>query len=80
MYRGLVIGPAANEALTQQIRRIDTMVRQELKDTPAYRRLQTVNGIGPILAWTIGLEVGDIHRFARVGQFASYCHACRAAR
>lgn len=66
------------EALTQQIRRIETMVRQELKDTPAYRRLQTVNGIGPILAWTIGLEVGDIHRFARVGQFASYCRCVQS--
>ena len=35
--------------------------------------LQTVNGIGPILALTILLEAGDLRRFPTVGHFASYC-------
>ena len=33
----------------------------------------TVSGIGPILALTIMLETGDIRRFAKVGNYASYC-------
>jgi transposase len=32
-----------------------------------------VSGIGPILALTIMLEPGDIKRFAKVANFASYC-------
>lgn len=68
------------ETLTQQIRRIEAVVSGELRGAPAYAHLQSVCGIGPILAWTIGLEVGDVHRFARVGRFASYCrcvHSCK---
>jgi len=34
--------------------------------------LQTVPGIGIILAMTIVLEVGDIGRFHQVGNFVSY--------
>ena len=36
------------------------------------RWLKSVPGIGPILALTIVLETGQIERFAKVGQFASY--------
>jgi len=35
--------------------------------------LQTVPGIGKILALAIMLETGDIGRFAKVGNFSSYC-------
>jgi len=38
-----------------------------------YQSLLTVPGVGRVLAMTIALEVGDIDRFAQVGQFASYC-------
>jgi transposase len=34
--------------------------------------LLTVDGIGPVIAWTILLESGDLSRFKSVGQFASY--------
>jgi transposase len=34
--------------------------------------LKTVTSIGPILAMTIALEVGDLGRFTGVGEFASY--------
>lgn len=36
-------------------------------------KLLTVDGIGKILALTIMLETGDIKRFAKVGNYASYC-------
>jgi transposase len=35
--------------------------------------LQTVTGIGLVLALTIRLEAGTMRRFATVGQFASSC-------
>ncbi len=35
--------------------------------------LETVWGIGKILGLTIMYEVGDITRFEKVGNFASYC-------
>jgi transposase len=44
-----------------------------MQRTPLYDLLQTVDGIGPILAQTILLETGDIGRFPRVGDYASYC-------
>jgi len=48
-------------------------VRQRLKHTPAYAQLQTVEGMGPIWAQTIGLETGAMGRFPRGGHDASYC-------
>jgi transposase len=44
-----------------------------------FQNLQTVYGIGPILAMTIWLETGDIGRFHQVGDYASYCR-CVASR
>jgi len=39
-----------------------------------------VPGIGTILAMTIMLEVGDISRFPKVGNFASYCRCVSSQR
>ena len=66
--------------LNIQIRRIERAVRRELVQTPRYVRLQSVCGIGPILAWTIGLEAGDVHRFAQVGHFTSYCRCVQSVK
>jgi len=59
--------------LAQQIKTLEKMVQQRLKHTSAYAQLQTVDGIGPILAQTIVLETGDMRRFPTVGNYASYC-------
>ena len=56
------------------------MVRQRVRPRPELGNLCTVDGIGPILAWTILLEVGDIRRFRGVGPFASYCRCVDARR
>lgn len=40
---------------------------------PPFIKLKTITGIGDILGLTIALETGDITRFPRVGNFASYC-------
>ena len=42
--------------------------------------LNTVPGIGETLATTIMLETGTIARFARVGNFSSYCRCVDSLR
>src|SRR5262245_22304384 len=59
--------------LAQQITTLEKTVHKHLQPTSAYAQLQTVAGIGPILAQTIMLEAGDIGRFPTVGNYASYC-------
>ena len=60
-------------SLETEIAILERVVKNRIKLRPAYRDLLTVKGIGQTLALTIMLETGDIRRFARVGNFASYC-------
>jgi transposase len=64
---------AVVSCLAKQIQAIEKRVRTQMQRTPLYDLLRTVDGIGPILAQTILLETGDIGRFPRVGDDASYC-------
>ena len=59
--------------LKQQIKLLEKAIEKKVKLNKAFQQLMTVPGIGLILAMTIMLEVGDIARFAQVGNFASYC-------
>ena len=59
--------------LAEQIKIVEKRVQSRIKKTPMYELIQSVNGIGPILAQTILLETGDIRRFTSVGDYASYC-------
>lgn len=59
--------------LAEQIKIVEKRVQSRIKTTRLYELLQSVNGIGPILAQTILLETGDIRRFPSVGDYASYC-------
>ena len=42
--------------------------------------LHSSNGIGKILPLTIMLEVGDIGRFLKVGNYCSYCRCVKSQR
>jgi transposase len=64
---------AVMHCLEKQIDMLERIVKDRIKLRPAFRQLLTVSGIGDILALTIMLETGEIGRFARVGNFASYC-------
>lgn len=59
--------------LTRQIRQIERGVESRIDVEGPYRYLLTIPGIGKILALTIMLETGCIERFAKVGNYASYC-------
>ncbi|SVC95372.1 uncharacterized protein METZ01_LOCUS348226, partial [marine metagenome] len=46
----------------------------------AFVKLTSIDGIGLILALTIMLETGNIYRFRKVGQYASYCRCVSGGR
>ena len=64
---------AAIKTLSIHIERIEATVMKALKPMPEYKSLLSVPGIGPVIAWTIVLESGELKRFENVGHFASYC-------
>ena len=64
----------------QQIHGLEKVIKNKLKLSQAFNGLLTVPGIGHILAMTIMLEVGDIRRFAKVGNFTSYCRCAPSQR
>jgi len=68
------------EILEQQIASIEKQVLSRLKPEAGFQNLQTVYGVGPILAMTIWLETGDIGRFKQVGDYASYCRCVSSRR
>jgi len=66
--------------LNHQINQIQKAVKKKVKLSKSFEYLRTVPGIGEILALTIMLEVGDISRFPKVGNFASYARCVPIAR
>jgi transposase len=64
----------------QQIRQLEKAIKNKIKVKKEFQYLMTVPGIGTILAMTIMLEVGDINRFAKVGNFASYSRCVSSQR
>ena len=68
------------QALDKSVSRIEKAVLNSAREIPLYEKLLTIPGIGRILAMTITMEVGDIHRFKSDGDFASYCRMVDAKR
>jgi transposase len=66
--------------LTQQIRSIEKAVLPRVTLRPEFEILLMMPGIGKILGLTIMLEVGDIRRFERPGNFASYCRCVKSQK
>src|SRR5215471_12156671 len=71
---------AVSETLQRQIEALEKRLKERVKLRPDYRLLKTVPGIGETLATTIMLETGTITRFARVGNFSSYCRCVDSRR
>jgi len=61
------------ECLDKQIQQLEKTVLKSAKIEPIFRPLLSVDGIGKILGLTIMLETGDVNRFEKVGNYASYC-------
>lgn len=67
-------------AINEEIKNIEKVALKQGRLRPEFKPLTTVWGIGKILGMTIMYEVGDITRFAKVGNFASYCRCVRSQR
>ena len=59
--------------------RLEQAVKTQIRLRPTFKPLLTVSGIGEILGLTIMLETGDIARFAKAGNYASYCRCVGSA-
>ena len=59
---------------------VERQIRQDVKANPLHKHLQSVPGIGQVLATTILLETGVIERFASAGCYASYCRCVDSKR
>lgn len=59
--------------ISKKIKEIEVSVENRVEIRKEFTGLQTVPGIGRILALAIMLETDDIGRFAKVGNFSSYC-------
>jgi transposase len=64
--------------LNDKIDLFEKKILEQVDFKDDYKLLLGVPGIGKILGLTILLEVGDIDRFRKVGNFTSYCRCARA--
>lgn len=71
---------AVMQTLDQTIDHLEQVVKARIRPRPEFQPLLSVSGIGEILGLTILLETGEIRRFARVGQYASYCRCVGSER
>ena len=66
--------------LRERIKIIEREVKNLVELREPFKCLLTIPGIGDILGLTIMLEVGDISRFEKVGNYSSYCRCVKSER
>jgi transposase len=82
VQRAVAADTAVVEALAQEIGQLERYLIQHAKldDPLAYQLLQTIPGVGQILALVLLYEIHDMTRFESVGQFVSYCRLVACAQ
>jgi transposase len=70
---------AVVDCLDGQIAELELYLTRTAKvdDVQTYHRLQTIPGVGKVLALIMLYEIHDIRRFGDVGRFLSYCRLVR---
>lgn len=66
--------------LDRIVSEIELEVASQIKLKKEFIKLLTTPGIGNILGLTIMLEVGDIRRFDKVGNYSSYCRCVESKK
>jgi len=66
--------------LDRIVSEIEIEVASQIKLKKEFISLLSTPGIGNILGLTIMLEVGDIHRFAKAGNYSSYCRCVESKK
>ena len=64
----------------QAINCLEEQILKSQKERPEYELLCSIRGVGKIIALTILLETGDIHRFPSPGHYASYARCVNSAK
>jgi transposase len=62
------------------IHEIESAVTAKISLKNEYQQLLTTPGIGQVLGLTIMLEVGNIRRFEKAGDYSSYCRCVESKR
>lgn len=62
-----------HQGLCQSRKHLEQQAGVLLADSPDFHRLQTLPGVGPIIALTILGEAGDLRRFNHYRQFLKFC-------
>jgi transposase len=71
---------AVSQTLGQQIQALEERLKERVHLRSEFKLLKTTPGIGEILATTIMLETGTLERFAKVGNYSSYCRCVDSLR
>jgi len=71
---------AAIQLFNKIIKEIEVIVTSQAKLQKEFEMLLTVPGIGTVLGLTIMMEVGDIHRFKKAGNYSSYCRCVESKK
>lgn len=71
---------SAIKHLGEIIKGIEKQVKSQVQLRKEFVMLLTIPGVGTILGLTIMLEVGDIARFSKVGNYSSYCRCVSSKR
>jgi len=71
---------ATIQFLKKRIKVIEREIRPLIKIREEFKSLLTIPGIGDILGFTIMLEVGQLSRFPKVGDYSSYCRCVKSEK
>jgi transposase len=79
VQKSAAVDLAVIDVLDEQIGMLELYLSRTAKvdDVQTYHRLQTIPGVGKILALVLLYEIHDIRRFASEGQFLSYARLVR---
>ena len=74
VQKNIDLDMAILDCYATELSKVEWFILQQAKQhNPLHLKLlKSIHGIGPILALTIIYEIGDIHRFESVQEFASY--------
>jgi transposase len=81
VQKSAAIDLAVIDCLDEQLGAVELYLTRTAKvdDVQSYQRLQTIPGVGKVLALILLYEIRDIRRFDEVGQFLSYARLVRCA-
>jgi len=66
--------------LNEEVRLLEREALRQVKPDPLHKLLKSIAGVGEVLAPTILLETGEIHRFPSAGHYVSYCRGVGSQR